>query len=140
METEALISWSGVGLPGSRLTPRVALLHHTLHEPSPDLLEATDRAARSNACLIQVHRAGTGPSRRSRIAGSARGSSREHPLSKVVIRAASARAPLQAASTESTTFRHCNGTCRTELAAARVQPPLFRNAPDRPGPLPHAPQ
>src|SRR3546814_15436243 len=63
METEALISWSGVGLPGSRLTPRVALLHHTLHEPSPDLLEANDRADRRNECLIQVNRAGTGTGR-----------------------------------------------------------------------------
>src|SRR3546814_8513021 len=109
METEALISWSGVGLPGSRLTPRGALLHHTLHEPSPDLLEATDRAARSNACLIQVSRAGTGPGGRSRIAGSARGSSREHPLSTVVIRDDSAPPPPQAATPESTHFRPSNG-------------------------------
>lgn len=72
METEALISWSDAGLPGSRLTPRVALLHHTLHEPSSDLLEATDRAARSDACLIQVNRATMCPGGRSRIAGSAR--------------------------------------------------------------------
>src|SRR3546814_8591491 len=83
METEALISWSGVGLPGYRLTPRVALLHHTLHEPSPDLLEAPGRAARSNACLIQVNRAGTGPGGRSRIAGSASGYRSEEHTSEI---------------------------------------------------------
>src|SRR3546814_16966059 len=52
METEALISWSGVGLPGSRLTPRAAVFHRTLHQPSPALLVATHRADLSNTSYI----------------------------------------------------------------------------------------
>src|SRR3546814_12792485 len=61
METEALISWSGVCFPGCRLTPRVALLHHPFQSPSPDLYEATAPAGRRQAGMTPCTRGGPRP-------------------------------------------------------------------------------